>query len=74
MASIGANRHAPTCPHCGIGSTLPEWSESVDENEITYIWRCTGCGNEFETKDRAHAQAPTITELVHEFLPNLVVA
>jgi Zn ribbon nucleic-acid-binding protein len=74
MAGIGANRHSQTCPHCGTGATLPEWSEAVDEKEIACIWRCIGCGNEFETKDKVLAPAPTDIELVQEFLPNLVVA
>jgi hypothetical protein len=51
-----------------------EWSEAVAEKETVCIWRCMGCGNEFETTDKAVVQGPSIFELVEEFLPNLVVA
>jgi transcription elongation factor Elf1 len=74
MAGIGANPQSQTCPYCGTGATTLQWSETVEETEIAYIWRCMGCGNEFETKDKAFAQAPTGIELVQAFLPNLVVA
>jgi ABC-type ATPase with predicted acetyltransferase domain len=51
-----------------------EWSEAVAEKETVCIWRCMGCGNEFETTDKVVVQGPSIFELVEEFLPNLVVA
>ena len=72
--TMTANRHSQACPHCGIAATLPEWSEAVAEKETVCIWRCMGCGNEFETADKVVVQGPTIIELVEEFLPNLVVA
>jgi Zn ribbon nucleic-acid-binding protein len=74
MTGIGANRHSQACPHCGTAAKLPEWSEAVAEKETVCIWRCMGCGNEFETTDKVVVQGPTIFELVEEFLPNLVVA
>ena len=74
MTGIGSNRHSQACLHCGTAATLPEWSETVAEEETVYIWRCMGCGNEFETRDKVVAQGPTSIELVEQFLPNLVVA
>ena len=74
MTIIGANEHSRACPHCGTTAILPEWSEVVAENEIAYIWRCIGCGKEFDTKCKVLIHEPNSVELVKEFLPNLVVA
>ena len=63
----------PKCPHCETIQTLPEWSESMRENETTRFWRCMTCGYEFETTDHFTEPQPSKDELAEEFLPNLVV-
>ena len=63
----------PKCPHCRTIQTLPEWSESMQADETTHLWRCMACGCEFETTDPFAEPQPTKGELAEEFLPNLVV-
>ena len=62
------------CTSCGMALAFPEWSESVDGEKTIHIWRCLGCGNEFETADGFFKEKPCDTELVQMFLPNLLVA
>jgi Zn ribbon nucleic-acid-binding protein len=66
-------RVPPKCAHCETIQTLPEWSESMRENETTRFWRCMTCGYEFETTDHFVEPQPSNDELAEEFLPNLVV-
>lgn len=61
------------CPQCGISVRRPEWSESVANQEVLCMWRCTGCGNRFETRGPSVGEEPSPAELAEEFLPNLVV-
>ena len=72
MSAIPATASA-SCPNCKTVLTSPEWSESVRENETTYLWRCTVCGREFETKRNFVEKEPSEAELAEEFLPDLVV-
>jgi len=72
MSAI-APKNTPRCAHCGIVLSAPEWSESVGENETTYLWRCTVCGHEFETKSNFVEKEPSEAELAEEFLPDLVI-
>jgi Zn ribbon nucleic-acid-binding protein len=74
MTTIGSHGHAAKCAQCGAKLVFPEWSERTSELESTNIWHCVVCGCEFETKDNIIEQQPSDTELVQEFLPNLLVA
>jgi hypothetical protein len=62
-----------TCVRCGAAAIRPEWSESADGLKTVRIWHCTACGHEFETTDAIVEPETADTELVGEFLPNLVV-
>jgi ribosomal protein L37AE/L43A len=73
MGGSASIPHSATCPRCGNAVTLPEWSENVGEKGATHIWHCTGCANEFETKDDAVQSMPSEAELAQRFLSNLVV-
>jgi hypothetical protein len=53
--------------------SLPEWSESLSENETAHFWRCGVCGREFETRDKSVERHLTEAELAEVFLPKLVV-
>jgi Zn ribbon nucleic-acid-binding protein len=72
MATIPTAASA-RCPKCKTALTLLEWSESARENETTYLWRCTFCGHEFETKSNLVEKEPPEAELAEEFLPDLVI-
>jgi transcription elongation factor Elf1 len=62
-----------TCPRCGTVLNQPVWSESVSEQQVANVWRCTSCGYQCETRDEGVAHEPSAAELAEEFLPNLVV-
>jgi hypothetical protein len=66
-------QHPQVCPHCDTAVRQPEWSENVGDQEVVFIWRCTGCGNQFETQGPGMRYEPSPAELAEEFLPKLVV-
>lgn len=74
MTIIGPNQHSTTCACCGATLISPEWSESTAGQKTVRIWHCIVCGHEFETTDDAVEPELPDTELVQEFLPNLLVA
>jgi hypothetical protein len=53
---------------------VPEQSTYVNEEQITHLWVCPNCGNEFETSIFSGPDVPLTPEIVDEFLPNLMVA
>ncbi|HET7806461.1 MAG TPA: hypothetical protein VFL53_19650 [Pseudolabrys sp.] len=52
---------------------MPEWSENAGDNEIAFFWRCSTCGQEFETREHLVDPQMSKDELVETFLPDLVV-
>ena len=62
------------CPRCNIKLIGPEWSETIEGRQTVHIWRCPICGNEFETVENHVDEQLPESELVEEFLPNLMVA
>jgi rubredoxin len=66
-------QNSQVCPHCGTPVGQPEWSENVGDQEVVSIWRCAGCGNQFETQSSGTHHEPSPAELAEEFLPRLVV-
>lgn len=66
-------RLPPTCAHCKTIQTMPEWSENAGDNEIAFFWRCSTCGQEFETREHLVDPQMSKDELVETFLPDLVV-
>jgi transcription elongation factor Elf1 len=73
MEGIGPAQRSQTCPRCGIVLKQSEWSESVSEQRVAHVWRCTNCGHQWETRDEGVIYEPSATELAEEFLPKLVV-
>jgi len=62
-----------SCPHCGACVPQPEWSENIGDHEAVSIWRCMGCGKQFETRGRSIGNDLSSAELAERFLSNLVV-
>ncbi len=62
------------CPRCMLKVIEAEWSEGVDERQTIHLWRCPSCGHEFETIEDHVEQPLPESQLVEEFLPNLMVA
>jgi transcription elongation factor Elf1 len=73
MGGIGPVRRSQICPCCGAVLKLSEWSESVSEQQVARVWRCTSCGHRCETQEEGVTYEPSATELAEEFLQQLVV-
>jgi len=74
VATLRNVTHGANCARCGMNVTAPEWSESAGPEDTVHLWHCWYCGNEFETSDHHGMKEPPVTELIEEFLPNLLVA
>jgi transcription elongation factor Elf1 len=73
MGGIGPDQRSQTCPRCGTVLKQLEWSESINEQQVARVWRCTKCGHQCETREEGVTYEPSATELAEEFLPRLVV-
>jgi len=73
MGGSKSDRPSQICARCGALLKHPEWSESVSEYQVAYVWRCTSCGHQCETRDEGTIREPSAAELAEEFLPKLVV-
>jgi hypothetical protein len=73
MGGSKSGRPSQICPRCGLLLKHPDWSESVGEHQVAYIWRCASCGHQCETRDEGVIHEPSAAELAEEFLPKLVV-
>ena len=73
MGGIGLDQRSKTCPRCGTVLKQLEWSESINEQQVARVWRCTKCGHQCETREEGVTYEPSATELAEEFLPRLVV-
>jgi transcription elongation factor Elf1 len=73
MGGIGPVQRSQTCPRCGTVLKQSEWSESVSEQQVAHVWRCTSCGHQYETREEGVTYEPSATELAEEFLARLVV-
>ena len=65
--------HPSTCHSCHRSSCHAEWHEYNDNNRALVVWRCSDCGHVFETLEDGHARPLSQHELVHTFLPSLLV-
>jgi Zn finger protein HypA/HybF involved in hydrogenase expression len=74
MTTIASVRQSCKCESCGQWLMAPERSTYVNEEQITHLWVCPNCGNEFETSIFSGPDVPLTPEIVDEFLPNLMVA
>jgi len=73
VTKLRSSREGAICTRCEAKVTAPEWSENVSAQETVHLWRCWCCGNQFETSDHCHVTSRPTSELIEEFLPNLLV-
>jgi len=52
----------------------PERSSYVSEEEVSNLWVCPKCLNEFETSIYLSQEVPLTPEVVDTFFPTLLVA
>lgn len=62
-----------TCHSCRSDSCRAEWHEYDDYGRAVVVWQCQSCGRAFETVEECPPRQLTEHELVHTFLPNLLV-
>jgi hypothetical protein len=74
MTSIRSLRHSTECALCRKQMIAPARAEYVSAREVHNLWCCSDCGYVFETLDHLPVEATLPTELIEEFLPNLMVA
>jgi transcription elongation factor Elf1 len=74
MTTIASLRQSFKCESCGQWLTAPKRSTYVNEDQITHLWACSKCGNEFETSIFLTPNIPLTPEVVDTFLPSLLVA
>jgi transcription elongation factor Elf1 len=74
MTTIASLRQSFKCESCGQWLTAPKRSTHVNEDQITHLWACSKCGNEFETSISLTQEVPLSPEVVDTFLPSLLVA
>jgi ribosomal protein L37AE/L43A len=65
--------HEQKCTQCGSSLIDAEWDEQVSAEEIQYLWRCEGCGNEFVTLAACAEKPASETEITKPFFTSLVV-
>ena len=74
MTTITSLPEACKCIRCGAQVTSPDRCTYLDEETASYLWICHKCGCEFKSSISLYPEAPLTTEIVAEFLPNLLVA
>ena len=67
-------RTSAECQHCGAVLISPEWWESAGSQQTVTIWRCSICGNEFQTTENDGDTPLPDATLIRAFFPNLLVA
>jgi transcription elongation factor Elf1 len=74
MTTTTSLRQSCKCPCCGEWLIAPERSTYVSEEQVSNLWVCSKCGNEFETSIYLTQEASLTPEVVDTFFPSLVVA
>ena len=74
MTTLGSLRQSFKCESCGQWLMAPERSTFVSEEQVTHLWICSKCGNEFETSIFLGKEVPLSPEVIDTFLPSLLVA
>jgi hypothetical protein len=67
-------KHTTKCICCGARLSAPASCSYVDEEFVCYRWICPKCGCEFDASASLHGNVPIASDIVEEFLPDLVVA
>jgi uncharacterized protein with PIN domain len=74
MTTIKSLRQSSKCAACGEWLIAPERSTYVSEEQVSNLWVCPKCGNEFETSIYLTQEVPLTPEMVDTFFPTLLVA
>jgi ribosomal protein L37AE/L43A len=74
MATIKLLHQSSKCAACGEWFVAPERSTHVSEEEVSNLWVCPKCGNEFKTSIYLTQEVPLTPEVVDTFFPTLLVA
>jgi uncharacterized protein with PIN domain len=74
MTTIKSLRQFSKCAACGQWLIAPEQSTYVSEEQVSNLWVCPKCGNEFETSIYLTQEVPLTPEVVDTFFPTLLVA
>ena len=74
MTSTASTQNATKCPRCEEELIASMWSEHLSVNEVRDFWRCSKCGNMFETLSSISEDSKLSPEVIEEFLPTLLVA
>jgi len=62
MTMIKSLRQSSKCSACGEWLIAPERSTHVSEEQVSNLWVCPKCGNEFETSIYLTQEAPVPPE------------
>jgi hypothetical protein len=65
---------APPAATCGEWLIAPKRSAYVSEEQVSNLWVCPKCKNEFETSIYLAQEVPLTPEVVDTFFPTLLVA
>jgi ribosomal protein L37AE/L43A len=71
---IKSLRQSSKCAACGEWLIAPERSTYVSEEQVSNLWVCPKCANEFETSIYLTQEVPLTPEMVDTFFPTLLVA
>jgi ribosomal protein L37AE/L43A len=74
MTTIKSLRQSSKCAACGEWLIAPKRSTYVSEEQVSNLWVCPKCGNEFETSIYLAQEVPLTPEVVDTFFPTLLVA
>jgi uncharacterized protein with PIN domain len=74
MTTIKSLRQSSKCAACGEWLIAPERSTYVSEEQVSNLWVCPKCANEFETSIYLTQEVPLTPEMVDTFFPTLLVA
>jgi hypothetical protein len=69
---ITSQKHTAKCICCGARLSAPNSGSCGDEEFVCY--HCPKCGCEFDASASLHGNVPIASDIVEEFLPDLVVA
>jgi uncharacterized protein with PIN domain len=74
MTSIKSLHQSSKCGACGEWLIAPRRSTYVSEEQVSNLWVCPKCGNQFETSIYLAQDVPLTPEVVDTFFPTLLVA
>lgn len=61
------------CRSCHKTSCRAKWHEYMENDRAAVVWQCEDCGCVFDSVENSSPRKLSDHELVHTFLPNLMV-